>query len=513
LKNRLTFWSQTLLLGILLQLSSHTPALALSATKALIYENGPATKVVLDVTAKPQDLVVSDRPGRPMTVSFRGGTAGQFKSVNQKLSWPNLNGVYVASHKGKIQIFIKRNVVGTASVVATDQKVVITVPHSKFSAAHKPDTASGAIASSSPVPTATVASAQPVGPDAPSGVLANGIRHWHFSTHSAAGPIQVNVLEVDPKNPAVEILPALASNRMGAKANVARMVSNSQAVAGINGSFFKPDVGIPLGVLIINQELISGPIHDRVALGITPTNELVMDRVRLAGEVLLPAGHRLPVHNINQPRVKTGQTVVYSSRWGAMAPKVPVGGYQVQLRNGHVTAVSSAAPLTIPRDGVVISGPGTAEMQELANQPAGRNVQLNIYTLPDWSGMKHAIGGGPWLVKDGRPYVDMHAQSFSGRSLGYREPRSAVGITPDGKLLLVAVDGRRRGVSVGMTLNELAGLMRKLGAVQAMNLDGGSSTQMAVYGKTVNLPSAGNVGVSNALVVKTTNGGSVARQD
>jgi hypothetical protein len=195
-----------------------------------------------------------------------------------------------------------------------------------------------------------------------------------------------------------------------------------------------------------------------------------------------------------------------------MAPKVPSNGLQVQLRNGHVTAVSTEQSLPIPRDGFVVSGPGSVEMNALATLPSDQTVTLNVYTIPDWSGMQHAIGGGPWLVQNGSPYIDLHAQHFNSRSLGFREPRSAVGITADGKLLLVTVDGRQKNVSVGMTLSELAFLMQKLGAVNAMNLDGGSSTQMSIYGKTVNRPSSGNVGVSNSLIIRKSNGNSVAVQ-
>jgi hypothetical protein len=214
-----------------------------------------------------------------------------------------------------------------------------------------------------------------------------------------------------------------------------------------------------------------------------------MSRIHLGGEVVLPDRRGVVrVHNINQPRVRPETTVVYSPRWGPRAPQVPSRGMQVQLRNGRVTAVSTQEPLLIPKDGFVISGPKTVEMNTLASMNPDQPVRLNVYTLPDWSGVKHAIGGGPWLVRNGTPYVDLTAQHFTSRSLGFREPRSAVGITREGKLLLVTVDGRQKNVSVGMTLYELAYLMQKLGAVNAMNLDGGSST----------------------LIIRKTNGDSVA---
>lgn len=450
------------------------------ALKGLQFQEvNASTRLVLDLNGPPKDLSIYDQPGHPMSVSFRGVSVGKKLPLNHRFSWPNLSGVYVESRKGRVNVFIKRNMTGTVSVNTEGNRLVVTIPHFYYKVNNHQE-------------------------------ISDGVRYMRFQERSGQGPVQVNVLEIDPHHPGVEISPALASNRMGAKNNVANIVSSHQALAGINGSFFKQDVGIPLGLMMINQELISGPIYDRVALGITPNNDIVMSRIRLAGELVLPDGRKVPLHNINQPRIRPDATVVYSSRWGGTAPAMPTHGMQVQIRNSHVTMVSNTAPLPIPRDGVVISGTVSPEMTKLASLQPNLFVQLNLYTLPDWSGMKHAIGGGPWLVHSGQPFVDMGAQHFTSRSLGFREPRSAVGVTSDGKMLLVTVDGRQKNVSVGMTLYELAYLMQKLGAVEAMNLDGGSSTQMSINGKTVNHPSSGNVGVSNSLLIRKTAGDNVA---
>jgi exopolysaccharide biosynthesis protein len=70
-----------------------------------------------------------------------------------------------------------------------------------------------------------------------------------------------------------------------------------------------------------------------------------------------------------------------------------------------------------------------------------------------------------------------------------RDPRTAVGIKEDGKILLVTVDGRQPGYSYGLTAEELAELLIELGAKDAAMLDGGASTQMIIEGKTINRPS------------------------
>jgi hypothetical protein len=119
-----------------------------------------------------------------------------------------------------------------------------------------------------------------------------------------------------------------------------------------------------------------------------------------------------------------------------------------------------------------------------------------------------AVGGYPVLLRAGALTADVDtAGSASFRGVN---PRTAVGVTADGGLLLVTVDGRQPGYSVGTTLRETAELLRALGAADALNLDGGGSTTMVVRGadgalRVANRPSdaAGERPVANALAVSS----------
>ena len=108
---------------------------------------------------------------------------------------------------------------------------------------------------------------------------------------------------------------------------------------------------------------------------------------------------------------------------------------------------------------------------------------------PAWPGIVAAIGGGPQIVRSGAPVFNA-GESFTTRQLGPRAPRSAVGQLRDGRIVLVAVDGRQPGYSVGLTMVEAAQLMIDLGAEEAINLDGGGSTTFVVDGAVVNRPPA-----------------------
>ena len=115
-------------------------------------------------------------------------------------------------------------------------------------------------------------------------------------------------------------------------------------------------------------------------------------------------------------------------------------------------------------------------------------MALRLILQPGWDTVGDAIGGGPVLVRNGRPVYRAN-EAFETSLLAPRHPRTAVGQTADGRILLVAVDGRQSGYSVGMTTFEMAQTLVRLGAVRGMQLDGGGSTTLAFDGKILNRPS------------------------
>ena len=118
---------------------------------------------------------------------------------------------------------------------------------------------------------------------------------------------------------------------------------------------------------------------------------------------------------------------------------------------------------------------------------------------PDWPGVVSAIGGGPQIVRGGAP-IFRAGEAFTTAQLGPRAPRTGLGQLADGRIILVTVDGRQPGYSVGMTTFELAQTLVRLGAVTGMALDGGGSTTMAFDGTLLNRPSGAERAVSTALL-------------
>lgn len=324
-----------------------------------------------------------------------------------------------------------------------------------------------------------------------------GVKHIKLIKYYQGKPVRINVIEVDSKlNPDLKLTPALASDTLGRKSTITTIAKKNNSIVAINGTFFKPATGVPLGTLMIDKKMYTGPIYNRVAMGIFDDH---YDMARVQLNANLKAWDKiLKVDNINQPRMLSTYVIVYTKEWGKMAPASPQYGQQIAVEDGKVIAVSTS-PLAIPENGFVVVAPS----QKLADLVKEKNINLEINTIPDWSNVNHIIGGGPYLVKNGQVYVDVSEQKLG--AIGGRNPRSAIGYTADNNLIIVAVDGREES-SVGLTLFELANFMKSIGCVSAMNLDGGGSTVLYVNGHVVNHPKVtGGIALSNALTLSKIN--------
>ena len=120
---------------------------------------------------------------------------------------------------------------------------------------------------------------------------------------------------------------------------------------------------------------------------------------------------------------------------------------------------------------------------------------------PSTTWPRDAVSAGPMLIHDGRRYVTDDEEVFFGSAIPDVHPRTAVGRTTDGRLLILVVDGRQP-VSRGVDLEQLAGIMEDLGAVDALNLDGGGSSALVVNGTLLNRPAGTSIEreVMSALV-------------
>jgi hypothetical protein len=118
------------------------------------------------------------------------------------------------------------------------------------------------------------------------------------------------------------------------------------------------------------------------------------------------------------------------------------------------------------------------------------NLQdVRLQNLQPWH-VTWAIGGGPVLMRNGEIYITNNEErKFAGKAILDRHPRTAMGYTQNGDLIIMAIQGRMSGIAVGATLNETATLLKDIGCEAAINLDGGGSSCLLVNGKQTIIPS------------------------
>ncbi|GAB1333534.1 phosphodiester glycosidase family protein [Streptomyces sp. E-15] len=202
----------------------------------------------------------------------------------------------------------------------------------------------------------------------------------------------------------------------------------------------------------------------------------------------------------------------------AFRAELPAGpGAQVVLDgSGRVVSVGARGG-RVPAGGAVLQGIGRAADWLTAHAEPHRRLTTDEAVRTAGGGRvvldadDSLVSAAPTLVKDGRIDIDAAAEGVVDpeyTSFGYawanvRQPRTLAGIDRRGRLILATVDGRLRNGSEGFTLYEAAAFMKSLGAVRAMNLDGGGSTAMAVDGTLVNQPSdaAGERAVGDTVQV------------
>ena len=321
-----------------------------------------------------------------------------------------------------------------------------------------------------------------------------GVKHIKMTKYYNGKPVRINVVEVSKAiNDDLIIEPAIATDKLIGRTKISGIAARENAIVAINGGYFKPQTGTPLGTLMINKKVYTGPIYDRVAIGFFDDG-YDMDRLKFNGKIITNFGE-LKIDNINQPRMLSTHIIVYTNDWGKITPQTPTYGIQAVINDGKLVKTSYTS-CEIPENGYVIIGPENLIKPHLKS----KKFKLDVKMSPDWKDVNHILSGGPFLVKDGEIYVDMTAEKLT--AIGGRNPRTAIGYTEDNHLILLTADGRE-GASIGLTLNELANLMKQLGCVNAMNLDGGGSTVMYVNGRVVNKPAVqGGIPLSHTLVIR-----------
>jgi hypothetical protein len=316
-------------------------------------------------------------------------------------------------------------------------------------------------------------------------IISTGVTHESIQRFLPSGWLNINVFKVDLQNPYVKLDIINSPNGIGSLANVKAMAQNSGAVAAINSDFFDkfqlPGIqngGYPISFASKNGTVISSAFYNSNTMATFSLDSLkqpLFSYVTQSITITSPNNNQISISDINKISTSYKYPIIYNKYWGknsiGATEKFP-DMIEIVVNDDVVQEIRIGQPLVeIPQNGYVICARNSAAKFFTDNFVLGDPVKLDIKVTPDILSSDFSISGSTLLLKDGAVAPFTHNITGS-------HPRSAIGVSKDKRFLyLVGVDGRQT-ISQGLTLDLLASLMLEIGAYDALNFDGGGSTQM-----------------------------------
>ncbi len=348
-------------------------------------------------------------------------------------------------------------------------------------------------------------------------VINSGTNLTKYKRLTDKGWLAINIIDVDleDKNTSISVL--TSSNGLQTFQNVKTMLTNNKnCIVAINADFFngKTNKGNIIGMTIKDGEMLTSTYSENevkdvlASFTLDEDNNVLFDyfsnKITLKN---LKNDECISIGEINKWSSNYEYPVLYTKEWGeySLGSTSELVLTELVVSKNKVIEVRYNQPaVEIPEDGFVVSTLGkTAEV--ISNSyKVGSKVELNIDVGFDIEKIKTAVSGGTLLVKNGE--IPTFTHNITGSN-----PRTAVGVSKDGKTFyLITIDGRQ-ATSIGVTQTEFAEILIEKGIYTAMNLDGGGSTTMVVkeLGDTTptieNSPSDGSLrNVPNAIAIMNT---------
>ncbi|MET8155695.1 phosphodiester glycosidase family protein [Sphaerisporangium sp. NPDC005289] len=319
--------------------------------------------------------------------------------------------------------------------------------------------------------------------------IAPGVVLTTFDTFGRDGWTRAHVLNADLSGPGVDV--GLVGGRLTETRPLSESADARGAVAAVNGDYYEiNNTDAVIGPEVRDGELRKATADARTVATVGEDKVARLASALLEGGVTV-AGTSHPVANLNSPSLPANAVSVFTDQWGPAA-RTLIGHSgaitELVVAAGAVTAVADTVTATpVPDGGLVVVGQGTAAAALAAAKP-GDPVTLDVALRTDSPAkLRTALGSGEVLVRDGQA-IDFPPSTGNDAP----KPRTAIGWSQGGRrLLLVTVDGSAN-FSAGLSFDETARLLVRLGAREAFMLDGGGSSDLVAR-----TPGDGRVSVVN----------------
>lgn len=327
-------------------------------------------------------------------------------------------------------------------------------------------------------------------------------------------PLKVSVMEMDLTNKYVDFETCKGGDKGVSEENPLSMATRNnrpghEVIGATNGDFYffqnTLENGIPRSGQFKLDQCITNPVG-RACFVLDDQRHPYIDRVDFYGSIT-HKGESYRLHTVNMQRLEWEDTQgnqinLYTNAYGPQTencsggvkalihPKEGAFAWHANaVENCVVDSVFDGSGVTpIPEGCAILWARGTCvdRLKAMANgDELAINLKVDLRSQPGLlKNFKELMGGSDHIILQNGNIIDDWAD---------RHPRTCIGFNADStKVYFVVIDGRSPK-STGASLGEAAGVFLGLGAVNAVNLDGGGSSCMVVNGEVVNTPSDGSL--------------------
>jgi hypothetical protein len=316
-----------------------------------------------------------------------------------------------------------------------------------------------------------------------------GLRWRQHFVNLAKDRFPIIWLEIAPHASGWRLSPIWSNSQtLVATAPLREIAQRDSAIGAINGGYFNRIKKLPLGAIRRQNQWISGPILNRGAIAWNDNQDFYFGRLTLTENLIIDNQQQIPILFLNSGYVQTGISR-YTTDWGSTYSPLTAQETIVVVEKNRITNEVSESKvginaIPIPKNGYLLVLRGNS--RNIASQlTINKMVNIDSSTTPgEFSRYQNIVGAGPLLLQNRQIVLDAKAEKFSDAFIAEKAVRSSICTTADGTVNMTTVHNRVGGL--GPTLTENAQLMQIMGCVNALNLDGGSSTSLYLGGELIN---------------------------
>lgn len=305
--------------------------------------------------------------------------------------------------------------------------------------------------------------------------ISSGVTYNEKLMFTDIGWVSVKYMIIDLNDPNTYIDVLYNKEDITVRNKLSKLSTSPKLIGSINGDFFDYGAKSTLGTIVSNGDFISTGIHDGKfsSFNISKLGTPFLQNWTSAGLNLTNKSSKLNIEYKNKPYLDFDRAIIYDHNWKEQSygNSIEKDIIEIVIKKEKITDIrENKIPVEIDASTSVISAVGDKISYIKENFQIGDEVSINYDA--NFNNIDTSIGGGSIVLENGTIVTDLTLP------VPGRHPRSSVGISKDKNKLIYAVIEGRTSSFVGVTETELAGIMLELGAHNALNLDGGGSTEM-----------------------------------